>query len=126
MKLGTTPNRWKNGRDSAGCVRHSVDRDPGASVASESEGSAIIGACRGRASGRSKNGRVGVVSHRGLSSAGFLLLAVVAAGRLNVPAAPLGEARSESRVVTLTLHATVNAEGRDSFSYEGKNIPPVI
>jgi FtsP/CotA-like multicopper oxidase with cupredoxin domain len=57
---------------------------------------------------------------------GFLLLAVATAGRLSVPAAPLPEARSEGRVVSLTLHAAVNAEGRDSFSYEGKNIAPVI
>jgi FtsP/CotA-like multicopper oxidase with cupredoxin domain len=57
---------------------------------------------------------------------GFLLLAVAAVGWLSVPAAPLPEARSEGRVVSLTLHAAVNAEGRDSFSYEGKNIAPVI
>jgi suppressor of ftsI len=64
------------------------------------------------------------VSIRGWSSAGFFLLA--AAGRLNDPAAPLSEPRSEGRVVSLTLHAAVNSEGRDSFSYEGKNVAPVI
>ena len=68
----------------------------------------------------------GMVSHRGWSSTGFLLMAIVAAGRLNVPAAPLPQAHPESRVVSLTLHAAVNAQGRDSFSYEGKNIAPVI
>jgi suppressor of ftsI len=66
------------------------------------------------------------VSVRGSSSAGFFLLAVAAAGRLNVPAAPLSEPRSEGRVVSLTLHAAVNADGRDSFWYEGKSIAPVI
>jgi len=69
---------------------------------------------------------VGMVSHRGWSSTRFLLMAIVAAGRLNVPAAPLPQAHPESRVVSLTLHAVVNAQGRDSFSYEGKNIAPVI
>jgi suppressor of ftsI len=59
---------------------------------------------------------------RGISSAGFLLLAVAAAGRLNIPAA----APPESRVVSLTLHAAVNSEGKDSFAYNGKNIAPVI
>jgi FtsP/CotA-like multicopper oxidase with cupredoxin domain len=54
-----------------------------------------------------------------------MLLAVAAAGRLNAPAA-LPEPRSEGGVVSLTLHAAVNSEGRDSFSYEGKNIAPVI
>ena len=63
---------------------------------------------------------------RGWGSAGFLLLGVAAAGRLNAPAAPLPEARSEGRVVSLTLHAAVNAKGRGSFAYEGKNIAPVI
>jgi FtsP/CotA-like multicopper oxidase with cupredoxin domain len=51
---------------------------------------------------------------------------VVVAGGLNVPAAPPPAARSDGRVVSLTLRAAVNAEGRDSFSYEGKNIAPVI
>lgn len=66
------------------------------------------------------------MSSRGWGSAGLLLLAVGAAGRLNVPAAPLPEVRSDSPVVSLTLHATVNSEGRDSFAYNGKNIAPVI
>jgi suppressor of ftsI len=51
-----------------------------------------------------------------------LLLAVAAAGRLNIPAAT----RPESRVISLTLHAAVNSEGKDSFAYNGKNIAPVI
>jgi suppressor of ftsI len=66
------------------------------------------------------------VSSRGWGSAGLLLLAAGAAGRLNVPAAPVPEVRSDSPVVSLTLHATVNSEGRDSFAYNGKNIAPVI
>jgi len=66
------------------------------------------------------------VSIRGWSSAGLFLVAVTAAGRLNVPAPPLPEARSENHVVALTLHAAVNAEGKDSFAYNGKNIAPVI
>jgi suppressor of ftsI len=73
-----------------------------------------------------KKGKVTVVSSRGWGSAGLLLLAVGAAGRLNVPAAPLPEVRSDSPVVSLTLHATVNSEGRDSFAYNGKNIAPVV
>jgi suppressor of ftsI len=60
------------------------------------------------------------------SSAGLLLLAVAAAGRLNVPAAPLSEVHSESHVVSLVLHATVNSQGHDSFAYNGQNIAPVI
>ena len=66
------------------------------------------------------------VNKRGWSSAGFVLLAVAAAGRLSVPAGALAEMDSEGRVVSLTLHAAVNSEGRDSFFYEGKNIAPVI
>jgi suppressor of ftsI len=69
---------------------------------------------------------VTVVQLRGWSSAGLFLLALVAAGWLNVPAAPLPEVRSENHVVSLTLHAALNSEGLDSFAYNGKNIPPVI
>ena len=67
-----------------------------------------------------------IVSFRGWGSGGFLLLAVAAAGRLNVPAAPLPEVRSGNHVVSLVLHATVNSEGKDSFSFDGKNTAPVI
>ena len=67
-----------------------------------------------------------VVSSRGWGSAGLLLLAVGAAGRLNVPAAPLPEVRSDSTVVSLKLYATVNSKGRDSFAYNGRDIAPVI
>jgi len=63
---------------------------------------------------------------RGMSSAGLLLLAVAAAGRLNVPAAAPTEAHQANHVVSLALHATVNSEGKDSFAYNGKNIAPVI
>jgi suppressor of ftsI len=70
--------------------------------------------------------QVGVVSSRGWSSASFFLLAVAAAGRLNVPADPLPEVRSDTHVVSLTLHATVNSAGHDSFAYNGQNIAPVI
>jgi suppressor of ftsI len=66
------------------------------------------------------------VSGRGWGCAGFLLLAVAAAGRLNVPAALPPEPRADSHLVSLTLHATVNSKGRDSFAYEGKNTAPVI
>jgi len=70
--------------------------------------------------------KVGVVRSRSWGSACFALLAVAVAGRLNVPATPLPEVRSDGRVVSLTLHATVNSEGRDTFAYNGKNIAPVI
>src|SRR6202166_3421597 len=73
-----------------------------------------------------KKVQVVVVSNRSWISASLFLLAVAAAGRLNLPAAPLPEVRSESHVVSLALHATVNAEGRDSFAYNGKSIAPVI
>ncbi len=63
---------------------------------------------------------------RGWGSAGLFLLAVAAAGRLNVPDARLPEVRSEGQVVSLTLHAAVNSEGRDTFAYNGQNIAPVI
>jgi FtsP/CotA-like multicopper oxidase with cupredoxin domain len=66
------------------------------------------------------------VHRRDWGSAGLFFLAVAAAGHLNVPAAPLPEVRSENHVVSLTLRAAVNSEGRDSFSYNGKNIAPVI
>jgi suppressor of ftsI len=66
------------------------------------------------------------VSIRHWSSAGFFLVAVTAAGRLNVPTPPLPEVRSENHLIALTLHAAVNSEGRDSFAYNGKNIAPVI
>jgi FtsP/CotA-like multicopper oxidase with cupredoxin domain len=67
-----------------------------------------------------------VVSIRGWSSAGLFLAAVMAAGRLNIPVGSLPEVRSDKTVVSLTLHAAVNSEGRDSFAYGGKNIAPVI
>jgi FtsP/CotA-like multicopper oxidase with cupredoxin domain len=76
--------------------------------------------------GQEEKEQVAAVSLRGWSSAGLFLLAVVAAGRLNVPATPLPEVRAESHVVSLMLHAAVNSEGRDSFAYDGKNIAPVI
>ncbi|HET6929531.1 MAG TPA: multicopper oxidase family protein [Candidatus Acidoferrum sp.] len=66
------------------------------------------------------------MKRHGWSSAGVLLLAVGAAGRLNVPAPALTEVSSTGHVVSLTLHATVNSEGRDSFAYNGKNSAPVI
>ena len=66
------------------------------------------------------------MNSRSWSSAALFLLAVGAAGRLNVPATPLPEVRSESHVVSLALHATVNSQGRDSFAYNGQNIAPVI
>ena len=53
-------------------------------------------------------------------------MAVTAAGRLNVPPPLLTEVRSDNQVVSLTLHAAVNSEGRDSFAYNGKSIAPVI
>ena len=36
------------------------------------------------------------------------------------------EVRSQSRVVSFTLHAALDAEGRDSFSYNGRSIAPTI
>jgi len=75
---------------------------------------------------RERKEQVAIVSFRGWGSGGFLLLAVAAAGRLNVPAAPLPEVRPDSHVVSLMLHATVNSEGKDSFSFDGKNTAPVI
>jgi FtsP/CotA-like multicopper oxidase with cupredoxin domain len=67
-----------------------------------------------------------VVSIRVWSCAGLLLVAVAAAGGLNVSLAPLPGVPSENKVVSLTLRAAVNSEGRDSFAYDGKNIAPVI
>ncbi|HET7108374.1 MAG TPA: multicopper oxidase domain-containing protein [Candidatus Acidoferrum sp.] len=66
------------------------------------------------------------MSKRGWSAAGVFVAAVTAGGRLNVPATPVPEVRSSSQVVSLTLHATVNSEGRDTFAYNGMNIAPVI
>jgi suppressor of ftsI len=36
------------------------------------------------------------------------------------------EVKSENRVASLTLHAALSADGRDSFFYNGQNIAPVI
>jgi len=54
------------------------------------------------------------------------MLAVSAAGRLNVPATTLPEVRPDNHVISLTLRAAVNSEGRDSFAYNGKNTAPLI
>ena len=70
--------------------------------------------------------KVDAVGVRAWSSAVLLLAAVTAAGRLNVPASVPPEVRPDNHVVSLTLHAAVNSEGRDSFAYNGKNIAPVI
>ena len=80
----------------------------------------------GQALGREKKEQVAVVRMQGSGSAALFLLAVVAAGCLNVPATPRPEVRSDNHVVSLTLHAAVNSEGRDSFAYNGKNVAPVI
>src|SRR6267154_4661287 len=80
----------------------------------------------GRVVGLRSREKAEAVSKREWSVVGLFVTAVTAAGRLNVPATPLPEVRSDSRLVSLTLHATVNSEGRDTFAYNGKNLAPVI
>jgi suppressor of ftsI len=48
------------------------------------------------------------------------------AGDAQVPVPTPPEVRSQNRVASLTLHAALNANGRDSFVYQGKSIAPVI
>ena len=48
------------------------------------------------------------------------------AGDAGVPVFAPREVRSHNRVAYFTLHAALNAEGRDAFVYQGKSIAPVI
>jgi len=54
----------------------------------------------------------------------FVAGAVAGDGRVPVPSPP--EVRSENRVVSLTLHAALSADGRDAFFYNGRSVAPVI
>jgi suppressor of ftsI len=44
--------------------------------------------------------------------------------QVSVPSPP--EVRSQNRIASFTLHAALNANGRDAFVYKGKSIAPVI
>ena len=58
--------------------------------------------------------------------AAFCLVAIGVARDAQVPVASPPEVRSQNHVASLTLHAAVNADGKDGFVYNGKNIAPVI
>jgi FtsP/CotA-like multicopper oxidase with cupredoxin domain len=45
-------------------------------------------------------------------------------GHFSVPSPP--EVRSQHRVASFTLHAALDANGRDAFVYKEKSIAPVI
>jgi suppressor of ftsI len=47
-------------------------------------------------------------------------------GDAQVPVPSPPEVRSQNRIASLTLHAALNANGRDAFVYKGKSIAPVI
>jgi FtsP/CotA-like multicopper oxidase with cupredoxin domain len=54
------------------------------------------------------------------------LSAAAIAGEREVPLVVAPEIRSQSRVVSFTLHAALDAKGRDSFSYKGQSVAPTI
>src|SRR6266849_9136103 len=54
----------------------------------------------------------------------FTAIGVAGDAQVPVPAPP--EVRSQNRIASFTLHAALNANGRDAVVYEGKSIAPVI
>jgi suppressor of ftsI len=56
----------------------------------------------------------------------FLLGGGAVAGERKVSLIVPPEVRSQNRVVSFTLHAALDAKGRDSFSYNGRSIAPTI
>jgi suppressor of ftsI len=58
--------------------------------------------------------------------AALYLLMISATGDAQVPVPAPPEVRSQNRVASLTLHAALNANGKDAFFYMGKSIAPVI
>jgi suppressor of ftsI len=54
----------------------------------------------------------------------FMARGVAGDGQVPVPSPP--EVRSQNRVASFTLHAALSANGRDTFSYNGQNVAPVI
>jgi FtsP/CotA-like multicopper oxidase with cupredoxin domain len=53
-------------------------------------------------------------------------MARAAAGDGQVPVPPPPVVRSQNRVASFTLHASLSANGRNAFSYNGQSIAPVI
>jgi suppressor of ftsI len=58
--------------------------------------------------------------------AAFCSVAIGVAGDGYSSVASLPEVRSQNRIASLTLHAALDAEGRDAFFYKGKSVAPVI
>ena len=58
--------------------------------------------------------------------AALFLIAGAAAGDRAIPLIEPPEARSHTKIVSLTLNATLNADGKDSFAYKGRTIAPTI
>src|ERR1700693_321950 len=54
----------------------------------------------------------------------FVARGVTGDAQVPVPSPP--EVRSQNHIASLTLHATLNANGRDAFVYKGKSTAPVI
>jgi suppressor of ftsI len=53
-------------------------------------------------------------------------VAMGAAADAQVPVSSPAEVRSQNHVTSLTLHAALNAAGKDAFVYQGKSIAPTI
>ena len=58
--------------------------------------------------------------------AALCFTAIGVAGDAQVPVPSPPEVRSQNRIASFTLHAALNANGRDTFVYKGKSIAPVI
>lgn len=56
----------------------------------------------------------------------LFLVGAAVAGEREVPLVVPPEVRSQSRLVSFTLHAAMDARGRDSFTYNGRSIAPTI
>ena len=54
------------------------------------------------------------------------LVAIGVSGDAQVPVPSPPEVRSQNHIASLTLHAALNADGRDAFVYNGKSIAPTI
>ena len=60
------------------------------------------------------------------SVGGLCFMAGAVAGDGKVPVSSPPVVRSQNRIVSFTLHAALNANGRDTFSYNGQSMAPVI
>jgi suppressor of ftsI len=56
----------------------------------------------------------------------FFFVAAAVAGDRETPLSIPPEVRSQSRVVSFTLHAALDTNGLDSFSYKGRSVAPTL